>query len=83
MPAAPLCSDDFLDPVPADQPAGTDLRWTAEWDRIKEARRADDALESGKWEKMTKASTLLGEMVWLKPRECQTDAGGAVSTWVN
>src|ERR1039457_3304172 len=47
----PLYTDDFLDPVSADQPAGTDLRWTAEWDRIKEARRADDALESGKWEK--------------------------------
>ena len=51
MPTAPLYTDDFLDPVSADQPAGTDLRWTAEWDRIKEARRADDALESGKWEK--------------------------------
>jgi len=27
------------------------MRWTPEWDRIREARRADDLLESGKWEK--------------------------------
>ena len=51
MPTASLHTDDFLDPVSADQPVGTDLRWTAEWDRIKEARRADDDLESGKWTK--------------------------------
>src|SRR5258707_170038 len=51
MPSAPLFTEDLLDPFPAGQPAGTDLRWTLEWDRIKEARRADDDLESGKWAK--------------------------------
>jgi type VI secretion system protein ImpA len=51
MTTASLYTDDFLDPISGDQPAGTDLRWTAEWDRIKEARRADDELESGKWAK--------------------------------
>ena len=51
MPSAPLFTDDLLDPFPAGEPAGTDLRWTAEWDRIKEARRADDDLQSGKWAK--------------------------------
>jgi type VI secretion system protein ImpA len=51
MPRAPLYTDDFLGPVSADQPVGTDLRWTAEWDRIKEARRADDDLDPGKWAK--------------------------------
>src|SRR3974390_415699 len=49
MPADLLLSDDILDPISGDRPAGTDLRWTSEWDRIKEARRADDALEAGKW----------------------------------
>jgi type VI secretion system protein ImpA len=44
-----LLSDDILDPISPDQPAGADLRWTSEWDRIKEARRADDSLEAGKW----------------------------------
>jgi type VI secretion system protein ImpA len=49
MPTAPLYTDDLLDPVAADRPAGVDLRWTPEWDRIKEARRADDDLELGQW----------------------------------
>jgi type VI secretion system protein ImpA len=51
MPTAPLYSDDLLDPISADQPVGSDLRWTPEWDRIREARRADDGLEAGKWAK--------------------------------
>jgi len=51
MPTQLLPKDDLLDPISADQPAGVDLRWTPEWDRIKEARRADDPLEAGKWAK--------------------------------
>jgi type VI secretion system protein ImpA len=51
MPTAPLYSSDLLDPISAAQPAGADLRWTPEWDRIKEARRADDGLDAGKWAK--------------------------------
>jgi type VI secretion system protein ImpA len=51
MPTEQLLSDDLLDPITAEQPAGTDLRWTPEWDRIKEARRADDNLDSGQWAK--------------------------------
>lgn len=46
-----LLSDGLLDPITPDRPAGTDLRWTPEWDRIKEARRADDDLDAGKWVK--------------------------------
>src|SRR5689334_280167 len=49
MPTAPLITEDLLDPISAEQPAGVDLRWTPEWDRIKQARRSDDALEGGKW----------------------------------
>jgi len=51
MPTAQLYTDDLLDPISAEQPAGVDLRWTPDWDRIKEARRADDDLESGRWAK--------------------------------
>jgi type VI secretion system protein ImpA len=51
MATASRLSDDLLDPITAEQPAGVDLRWTSEWDRIKEARRADDGLDSGKWAK--------------------------------
>jgi type VI secretion system protein ImpA len=51
MPTAQLYSDDILEQISTDQPAGVDLRWTPQWDRIKEARRADDDLVSGKWTK--------------------------------
>lgn len=46
-----LLSDGILDPISSEHPAGADLRWTPEWDRIKEARRADDDLDAGKWVK--------------------------------
>src|ERR1700761_7322979 len=51
MPTEALFSEELLDPITDEQPAGVDLRWTAEWDRIKEARRTDDTLDSGKWAK--------------------------------
>src|SRR5437660_3558693 len=51
MPTTPLFSESLLDPIPGGSPAGMDLRWSAEWDRIKEARRADDGLDTGKWAK--------------------------------
>jgi type VI secretion system protein ImpA len=52
MSATPLAVDNLLDPVPvAGMPAGIDMRWTPEWDRIKEARRFDDGLETGRWQK--------------------------------
>jgi type VI secretion system protein ImpA len=56
MPSETLLIDGLLDPITPDQPAGTDLRWTPEWDRIKEARRADDGLDSGKWVKKERKS---------------------------
>ena len=47
-----LAVDELLDPIPvAGMPAGIDMRWTPEWDRLKEARRFDDGLETGRWQK--------------------------------
>ena len=69
MATASWVSDDLLDPITAEQPAGVDLRWTSEWDRIKEARRADDGLDSGKWAKKDqKASD------WPRVRDLVTSA---------
>jgi type VI secretion system protein ImpA len=51
MPTESLVADALLEPISSDRPAGTDLRWTPDWDRLKEARRADDDLDSGKWTK--------------------------------
>jgi len=49
--AAKLYIDDLLDPISPEQPAGADMRWSPEWDRIREARRADDDLDAGRWAK--------------------------------
>src|SRR5580700_11581143 len=46
----------LLDPISDEQPCGVNLRWTPEWDRIKEARRSDDGLQAGQWEKKDRKS---------------------------
>ena len=52
MPAATSSIEELLDPIPmAGMPAGMDMRWTPEWDRLREARRSDDDLETGRWQK--------------------------------
>jgi type VI secretion system protein ImpA len=51
MSTQPLLSDDLLDPISPEEPAGTNLRWLPEWDRIKEARQSEDGLQAGKWAK--------------------------------
>jgi type VI secretion system protein ImpA len=76
MPTEPLLSDDLLDPITAERPAGADLRWTPEWDRIKEARRADDSLDSGKWAKKDRKVSdwpLVKELVTTALRERSKD----------
>jgi type VI secretion system ImpA family protein len=76
MPTSPLLSDDLLDPITAEQPVGADLRWTPEWDRIKEARRADDGLDSGKWVKKDRKASdwrLVKELLTTALRERSKD----------
>lgn len=46
----------LLKPISADRPSGEDLRYTEVYDRIKEARRADDQLELGEWQTNIKTS---------------------------
>lgn len=43
--------NELLAPIPGDDPAGTDASFSDEFDRIREARRADDPnLEQGEWQ---------------------------------
>jgi len=51
MSTVSLDIENLLEPISPEQPVGTDLRWTPEWDRLKEARRSDDELQVGKWAK--------------------------------
>ncbi|MBI5551146.1 MAG: type VI secretion system protein TssA [Desulfobacterales bacterium] len=46
----------LLKPISPDRPSGEDLRYTELYDRIKEARRADDQLELGEWQTSIKTS---------------------------
>ena len=46
----------ILAPIPGDNPAGEDLRYGPAYDQIKEARRADDLLDRGDWQREIKTS---------------------------
>lgn len=47
--------DQILAPIPGDNPAGEDLRYSPVYDEIKEARRAEDEdLPQGEWQRETK-----------------------------
>ena len=48
--------DAVLAPIPGDNPAGEDLRYEPVYDEIKEARRADDLLDRGDWDREIKTS---------------------------
>ncbi len=46
--------DALLAPLPGDNPAGRDIRYMPMYDAIKEARRADDLLDRGDWNRELK-----------------------------
>ena len=46
----------ILAPIPGDSPAGEDVRYTGVYESIKEARRADDTLNQGDWQREVKRS---------------------------
>ena len=46
----------ILTPVRGDNPAGEDLRYSQVYEDIKEARRADDTLDRGEWQREIKTS---------------------------
>jgi type VI secretion system protein ImpA len=46
----------ILNPIPGENPAGEDLRYTPLYDELKEARRADDLLDRGDWAREIKTS---------------------------
>ncbi len=43
-------AEELLLPIPGDNPSGADLRYTATYDNIREARRQDDDLDQGAWQ---------------------------------
>jgi type VI secretion system protein ImpA len=48
--------DPLLTPIPGDNPSGENLRYTSVYDKIQEARRADDLLDQGDWQHEVKTA---------------------------
>jgi len=46
----------IMAPIPGDNPAGEDLRYSATYEELKEARRADDPLDRGDWQRDIKTA---------------------------
>lgn len=66
--AETLDFESLLSPIPGDNPGGEPIRYAGPYDAIEEARRADDALTQGDWQRDTKASD------WRRVIELATDA---------
>lgn len=48
--------DDLLNPIPGDNPSGSNLRYDPVYDKIKEARREDDDAPQGEWQRERKTA---------------------------
>ena len=48
--------DELLQPLDGSSPSGTDLRYTAIYDNLREARREDDDLNQGAWQRERKVA---------------------------
>lgn len=57
MAAPPIVDfEALLNPIAADKPSGESLRYTGTYDIIEEARRSDDDLAQGEWQRETKVA---------------------------
>jgi type VI secretion system protein ImpA len=48
--------EDLLQPIPGDNPSGQDLRYDPIFEKIKEARREEDEVPQGQWERARKVA---------------------------
>ena len=72
--------DDLLNPIPGENPSGDSLRYAPVFDKIKEARRADDDAPQGEWNFERKTADyplvikLAGEALATKSKDLQVAA---------
>jgi len=72
--------DDLLNPIEGDNPSGQNLRYSPVFDKIKEARRADDDAPQGDWQRERKVADykavvkLAGETLAAKTKDLQLAA---------
>ncbi|MFC0669639.1 type VI secretion system protein TssA [Azotobacter chroococcum] len=81
LPSLPLAPDGLLEPLSADSPCGPSLRYDPDFDRLREARREDDAsLPSGVWQAQIKRSDwaavekLAGELLLARSKDLMVAA---------
>lgn len=73
----PLLREDILNPISADNPAGTNFYYDPLMDKIKEARREDDPGPAGEWERELKVADhkltikLASELIATKSKDLQ------------
>lgn len=72
--------DDLLNPIPGDNPSGENLRYAPVYDQIKEARREEEDIAQGEWQRERKkadwvlTSKLCGEALAKKSKDLQIAA---------
>ncbi len=72
--------DDVLNPIPGENPSGESVRYAPVFDKIKEARRADDDAPQGEWNFERKTADyplvikLAGEVLATKSKDLQVAA---------
>ena len=72
--------DDLLNPIPGDNPSGTNLRYAPVYDKIKEARRQEDDAPQGEWQRERKVADyklvikLAGETLATQSKDLQLAA---------
>jgi type VI secretion system protein ImpA len=72
--------DDLLNPIPGENPSGESLRYAPVFDKLKEARRADDDAPQGDWQFERKTADyalvikLAGEALATKSKDLQVAA---------
>jgi type VI secretion system protein ImpA len=76
----PIDIQTILTPISDDNPAGEDLRYSATFEELKEARRADDPLDRGDWQRDIKTTdwdkiiALAGEALSNRTKDLQIAA---------
>lgn len=79
--------EQFLEPIPGDNPSGADLKYAPVYDQIREARRQEDSGPMGLWERDVKTADFvqvikLGEDALLKKTKDLQIAAWLIEAWI-
>src|ERR1700733_5949207 len=78
----PIDIDALLVPISAQEPSGSDLRYQPVTDKIKEARRQDDNLSQGVWERELKTADYVAVMKLAKEALSKQSKDLQIAAWL-